>query len=267
MAEIIIVRGGGDMASGVVQKFHRAGFHVLILEIPEPTAIRRSVSLSEAVYDGEAKVEDIDCRNIMAVDQLDDCWKERKVPLLIDPLGDAIRKVRPAAVIDAILAKRNVGTNKEMAKIIIALGPGFCAGEDVHAVIETMRGHDLGRLILQGNAKPDTRIPEEIGGKSADRVLHAPVAGTVTAIKQIGDIVQKGEVIFSVGGQAVYAAFSGLVRGMLRDSMKVTKGMKIADIDPRTDTDVCTISDKSRCIGGSALEAYFFLRNKFGVDQ
>ena len=267
MAEKIIVRGGGDIATGVVQKFHRAGFNVLILEIPEPTAIRRSVSLSEAVYDGVAKVEDIVCRNVMAVDQLEDCWKVGKVPLLIDPVGDTIRELKPAAVIDAILAKRNIGTNKKMAKITIALGPGFCASKDVHAVIETKRGHDLGRLILRGNAKPDTGIPGEIGGKSTERVLYAPIAGTVTAIRQIGQVVQKGEVVFSVGGHAVCAGFTGLVRGMLRGDMKVAKGMKIADIDPRTDTDFCTISDKSRCIGGTALEAYFFLRNQFGVNQ
>jgi len=267
MAEKIIVRGGGDIATGVVQKFHRAGFNVLILEIPEPTAIRRRVALCEAVYDGAAEVEDIVCRKVMDVDQLEGCWKAREVPILIDPSGDAIHKVKPFAVIDAILAKRNMGTNKEMASITIALGPGFCAGEDVHAVIETLRGHDLGRLILRGNAKPDVRIPGEIGGKSAERVLHTPVAGTVTVIKQIGELVQQGEVVFSVRGQAVNAAFSGLVRGLIRDGMKVTKGMKIADIDPRTDIDVGTISDKSRCIGGAALEAYFYLRNQLGVDQ
>ena len=267
MAEKIVVRGGGDIATGVVQKFHRAGFNVLILEIPEPTAIRRSVALSEAAYDGVATVEDILCRNVMDVDQLGGCWKAREVPLLLDPLGDAICEVKPSAVIDAILAKRNMGTNKEMAKITIALGPGFCAGKDVHVVIETMRGHDLGRLILRGNAKPDTGTPGEIDGKSAERVLRSPIAGTVTAVKQIGEVVQQGEIIFSVGGQAVYATFTGLVRGMIRDGMEVVQGMKIADIDPRTDIDVGTISDKARCIGGAALEAYFYQRNQFGVDQ
>jgi len=267
MAEKIIVRGGGDMATGVVQKFYRAGLHVLILEILEPTAIRRSASLCEAVYDGVAKVEDIVCRSVMTVDQLEDRWKAGEVPILIDPSGDTIRKVKPSAVIDAILAKRNMGTNKEMAEITIALGPGFCAGKDVHAVIETLRGHDLGRLILQGNAKPNTGIPGEIGGKNEERVLLAPAAGAVTAIKQIGEIVHRDEVVFSVGGQAVNAAFTGLVRGMIRDGMIVTKGMKIADIDTRIDTNVNTISDKSRCIGGAALEAYLYLRNQFGVDQ
>ena len=264
----IVIRGGGDLATGVVQKFYRAGFDVVILETPAPTAIRRRVTLCEAVHDTEARVEDIVCRKVANPGQLEDCWKVGIVPLLIDPKGDSICEIMPCAVIDAILAKRNTGTNMEMAKITIALGPDFCAGKDVHAVIETARGHDLGRLILQGYAKPNTGIPGEIGGKSTKRVLRAPSCGIVLAKKNIGEIVKQGEALFTVDGQEAYAPFDGLVRGMIRNGMDVQKGMKIADIDPRTDVDTGTISDKARCLGGAALEAYFYLfRKSKGIRQ
>lgn len=259
MAAKIVVRGGGDIATGVVQKFFRAGFHVIILETAEPTAIRRSVALCEAVYEGSAKVEDVVCRKADVLGEIDSILGAGCVPLLIDPAAQTLSDIKPMAVIDAILAKRNLGTNMDMAEVTIALGPGFCAGSDVHAVIETMRGHDLGRLILEGYAKPDTGIPGEIGGKSAERVLRAPEAGTVLCKKQIGDTVAKGDVVFAVGENEVRAPFTGLLRGMIRDGLAIHKGMKAADIDPRTDVDWRTISDKARCLGGAALEAYFYL--------
>ena len=257
--QIIIIRGGGDLATGVVQKFHRAGFQVLILETAIPTAIRRSVALCEAVYDGSKQVEDIVCRRISKTGETETCWREGSVPLLVDPTGETIRAIKPAAVIDAILAKRNLGTMRNMADVTIALGPGFNAGEDVHAVIETMRGHDLGRLILQGYAKADTGIPAEIGGESTRRVLHAPTAGIVINIKQIGDVVEPGETLLTVGGTEVRAPFTGLLRGLIREGIQVHKGMKIADVDPRTEVDWRTISDKARSLGGATLEVYLYL--------
>jgi len=260
----IVVRGGGDLATGVVQKFFRAGFHVLILETHAPTAIRRSVSLCEAVYDGTAQVEDVVCRKVSGTDELDTCWQEGLVALLVDPEGKSIKEIKPEAVIDAILAKRNLGTTRSMADITIALGPGFDAGVDVHAVIETMRGHDLGRLILQGYAKPDTGIPAEIGGEDSRRVLHAPSAGIIIHKKQIGSIAKQGEGLFSVNGTEVIAPFDGLLRGLIREGMQVHKGMKVADIDPRTDVDWRTVSDKARCLGGATLEAYFYLNQITG---
>jgi len=260
------VRGGGDLATGVVQKFYRAGFPVVILETSAPTAIRRAVALCEAVYDGSARVEDVRCRKVSGVDELEACWQAETVPLLIDTVGDTIKDIRPDAVIDAILAKRNLGTNCGVANITIALGPGFCAGKDAHAVIETMRGHNLGRLILHGSAQPDTGVPGEIGGKGNDRVLRAPTTGTVAIQKQIGEIAQQGDVVFMVDGQAVCAPFTGLIRGMIRGGMNVPKGMKTADIDPRIDIDAHAISDKARCLGGAALEAYFYLRNQSKGD-
>jgi xanthine dehydrogenase accessory factor len=255
----IVVRGGGDLATGVVQKFFRAGFPVVILETSAPTAIRRSVALCEAVYDGFAQVEDMSCRRVSNTDELEGCWRAGAIPLLIDLSGETIAQIRPSAVIDAILAKRNLGTHRGMASVTIALGPGFCAGEDVDVVIETMRGHDLGRLIFKGSAMPNTGIPGEIGGKSSQRVIHAPASGTVIHKKRIGDVVENGEVLFTAGGTEVRAPFTGLLRGLIREGAEVPKGMKVADIDPRTDVEWRTISDKARCLGGAALEAYFCL--------
>jgi len=261
----IVVRGGGDLATGVVQKFHRAGFNVLILETRAPTAIRRSVALCEAVYEGVKKVEDMTCHKISEIGELEACWREGIVPLLIDPDGKTIGKIKPEAVIDAILAKRNLGTTLSMANVTIALGPGFNAGEDVHAVIETLRGHDLGRLILHGYAKQDTGIPGEIEGESTRRVVHAPASGLIKHRKKIGDIVDQEDMLFTVIGTEeqsaeVRAPFRGLLRGLIREGTEVYKGMKVADIDPRTDVDWKTISDKARCLGGAALEAYFHIK-------
>ena len=255
----VVIRGGGDIATGVVQKFHRAGFPVVILEAPAPTAIRRTVALCEAVYEGTSQVEDVICHRVKKSGELDACWRNGIVPLLIDPGGETIRDIRPAAVIDAIIAKRNLGTTRSMADVTIALGPGFCAGADVHAVIETVRGHDLGRLILEGSAKPDTGLPGEIGGESYLRVLRAPVPGKIVHVKQIGDVVDKGDALFSIGDIPIVAPFDGLLRGLIREGTEVFKGMKVADIDPRTDIDWRTISDKARCLGGASIEAFFIL--------
>lgn len=257
--EIIVVRGGGDLATGVIQKFYRSGFRLLILETEKPTAIRRTVALCEAVYAGHAQVEDLRCRRIASLEELEGCHQNGVIPLMVDPGGESIRQRKPAAVIDAILAKRNVGTSRDMAPVTVGLGPGFTAGQDVDAVIETMRGHDLGRLILKGGALPNTGIPGEIGGKSAQRVIHAPVEGTVSHIRRIGDVVEKDEDLFKISGTIVAAPFRGLLRGLIREGFQVPKGMKIADIDPRTDVNFHTISDKARCLGGAALEAYLYL--------
>jgi len=258
-APIIVIRGGGDLGTGVVQKFCRAGFYVAILETPEPAAIRRSVALSEAVYDGTAQVEDVICHRVAGLDELTDCWQQGFVPLLIDPEGVTIPALKPLAVVDAIIAKRNLGTNRDMAPITIALGPGFCAGQDVDVVIETMRGHDLGRLIFAGYAQPDTGVPGTIEGQDIQRVVHSPAAGKIIHKQEIGSVVQQGDVLFTVSGVEARAPFTGLIRGLIREGIEVRKGLKVADIDPRTNVDWRTISDKARCLGGSALEAYLYL--------
>jgi xanthine dehydrogenase accessory factor len=233
-----------------------------VLEIEKPTAIRRSVSISEAVFDGSAEVEDIRCTRIAAISEMEACFSRGNIPILVDPSAEIVAQLKPAAVVDAIMAKRATDTRKDMAPATIGLGPGFRAGIDVHAVIETMRGHDLGRLILQGSAQPDTGVPGEVGGKSDQRVIHAPVAGEVTHIRNIGDKVEAGEAIGAVSGETVAAPFAGLLRGLLKDGLQAHAGMKIADIDPRPDVDWRGISDKARCIGGAALEAFFYLSSK-----
>ncbi len=262
MKELIVVRGGGDLATGVIQKLARAGMKVLVLEVEKPTAIRRTVALCEAVYEGRFQVEDIICVRVNTLEEAKACWDKGEVPLLVDPSGETIAAIKPDCVVVGILAKRNLGTNKEMAPVVIGLGPGFCAGEDVHAVIETMRGHDLGRLLLQGSALPNTGIPGEIGGKSELRVLHAPCKGVVENRKQIGDIAQQGDVLLTIDGMEVTAPFTGLIRGLIRPGAQVPKGMKIGDIDPRVTVDWHTISDKARCLGGAVLEAFLYLKRK-----
>ena len=260
MGELIIIRGGGDMATGVAQKFFRSGFKVLILESSAPTAIRRTVALCEAVYNGVAKVEDMVCRRADSIPDIS--WENGEIPLLVDPNGESIKTLRPAAVIDAIIAKRNLGTNRQMAPVTIGLGPGFTAGVDVDVVIETMRGHDLGRLILEGAAMPNTGVPGLIGGKSAQRVIYSPAKGKVKHNCAIGDVVQEGDILFHVDDIPAPAPFTGLVRGLIRDGMMVPKGMKSADIDPRTNVDIYTVSDKARCIGGGALEAFLYMKGQ-----
>jgi len=257
---MIIVRGGGDMATAVIHRLWRAGFRVLALETDKPSAIRRQVAVSEAVYDGRATVEGMTAVRIDVASQCEIIWSRGQVPLLVDPHAASIDTMKPAVVVDAMIAKRNLGTHKAMAPLTIALGPGFAAGSDVHAVVETMRGHDLGRIIYDGSAQPNTGIPGKIGGYAAERVIHAPNAGVIRAVHAIGDDVQQGETIaMIVDGESSYpviATISGLIRGLIRDGFEVSKGFKIADIDPRREeyANCFTISDKARCIAGSVLE-------------
>ena len=259
MNERIAIRGGGDLATGVVQKFHRSGFQVVVLETNLPLAIRRSVSLCTAVTEGKAQVEDLQA--VLTEPALCEAvWAQGKIPVLIDPQAESLALLRPTALVDAILAKRNLGTRMDMAPVVIGLGPGFEAGRDVHAVVETMRGHDLGRVLYKGSALPNTGIPGEIGGRSAQRVLHAPCAGVVTHHSAIGQVVDEGQPLFSVGEALVTTPFCGLLRGLIQAGISIQKGTKAADVDPRIDVDWTTISDKARCIGGGALEAYLHLR-------
>jgi len=286
--KIIVIRGGGDLATGVAAKFYRAGFRVLILEITKPTAIRRAVALSEAVYDGTATVENITCHRVSDMSEAEECWNNGVVPLIVEPdgtQGDGSpvqhNRTVPLCLIDAIVAKRNTGTSRDMADITIALGPGFTAGVDVDAVIETNRGNNLGRIILDGQAEPNTGKPGEIAGESIRRVVRAPIAGTVSHIKQIGDIVKQGESLLTItaaqvtqgdsssaqhkrtvplcSGVEVTAPISGLLRGLIRNGSHVTQNMKIADIDPRTDIDWRKISDKANRIGEATHKIFLTL--------
>lgn len=264
--DIICVRGGGDLATGVIQKFVRAGMRVFVLETANPTAIRRFVSLSMAIYDGEAIVEDIRARRIdfASNEDLQKCWNDGFVPILIDEQAKCLQKIKPDCVVDAILAKRNFGTTHQLAPITIGLGPGFVSPDDVDIAIETMRGHDLGRLIFNGQPIADTGSPGEIAGESTQRVMRAPCEGTIAHHCEIGDWLEEREAVFSVSGHTVYAPFSGLIRGLIREGTVVFQNMKVADIDPRRlPMQACrTISDKARNLGGAALEAYLYCKHQ-----
>ena len=270
--DLIVVRGAGDLATGTIHRLKKAGFRLLVLEAEHPAAIRRQVALSEAVYAGSARVEDVEAvrmdvdlaekknRKELLEQEMERIWKKDGVPVLVDPAGLSIAALRPAVVVDAILAKKNLGTTKEMAPFVIALGPGFTAGEDVDVVIETKRGHNLGRVIRSGSAVPNTGIPGIIGGYGKERVMHAQAEGILRNAASIGDIVEARAVIAEIetenGTVPVEASLSGLLRGLIRDGYPVTKGFKIADIDPRKEElqNCFTISDKARCIAGSVLE-------------
>lgn len=275
--QLIIVRGGGDIATGTIYKLNRCGYPVLVLESEHPSAIRRKVAFSEAVYEGKARVEDMLC---FCVENPTEAWKvmeQGHVALLKDPECRVLREVTPWALVDGILAKRNLGTHRGMAPKTIALGPGFAAGEDVDLVIETMRGHSLGRVIEKGPALPNTGVPGKIGGYDKERVVYAPGRGRVHVLREIGEKVDKGEKIAEIvsDGEAisgetvsagrqripVIAEISGLVRGMIREGYSVTEGFKMADIDPREEEyeNCFRISDKARCIAGGVLEGLLYL--------
>lgn len=275
---LVIVRGAGDLATGTIMKLVKSGYAVIALETAAPAAIRRTVAFSEAVYTGEQQVEDMRGVRAQTPQEAYELAENGIPAVLVDPAGESIRQLHPAAVVDAILAKRNLGTSRAMAPFTVALGPGFTAGADVDVVIETNRGHDLGRLIYEGEAAANTGVPGVIAGFGAERVVHAPAAGIFRAQAQIADIVEKDAVIAWIepgcdaescrkegtafdeqGFQRipVCASLTGLLRGLIRDGYPVTAGMKIADIDPRAEEyDNCfKISDKARCIAGGVLEA------------
>lgn len=306
---LIICRGAGDLATGIIHRLHRAGHRVIALETDYPAAIRRQVSFCEAVYDGSAAVEGVTARLVPALTDAEndteiateadaetdtetysglndtpaahtasEKWDRSaieavleagEVPLLIDPKGESIALLKPDVVVDAIIAKKNLGTTIDMAPLVIGVGPGFTAGHDVHLVIESMRGHNLARIITDGMAQPNTGVPGNIAGFTSERVIHAPAAGYIHDVRKIGDIVQKGDEIARIYPDKksydnalseyvpVNATITGIIRGLIREGYYFKKGFKIADIDPRESelTNCFTISDKARSIAGSVLEA------------
>ena len=294
---LIICRGAGDLATGIIHRLHRAGHRVIALETDYPAAIRRQVSFCEAVYDGSAAVEGVTARLVPALTDAEtdtetysgindtpaahiasEMWDSSaieavleagEIPLLIDPKGESIALLKPDVVVDAIIAKKNLGTTINMAPLVIGVGPGFTAGQDVHLVIESMRGHNLARIITDGMAQPNTGVPGNIAGFTSERVIHAPAAGYIHDVRKIGDIVQKGDEIARIYPDKesydnalseyvpVNATITGIIRGLIREGYYFRKGFKIADIDPRESelTNCFTISDKARSIAGSVLEA------------
>lgn len=256
LKNVVIIRGGGDLASGTIHRLYRCGYRILVLECEKPTAIRRMVSFCETVYDGQSSVEGVLCRKINSIEECEAVWAAGEIPLMVDTEGDILKKYRPAALVDAILAKRNLGTTRDMSDLTIALGPGFVAGDDVDYVVETMRGHNLARVITKGAALPNTGVPGMIAGFGKERVIHAPASGEIHCISKIADIVEKDQILAWIGDTPVRASLTGVLRGIIRDGFTVPKGMKIADIDPRKEQkkNCFTISDKARCIAGSVVE-------------
>lgn len=268
-SQVAVLRGGGDLATGVAQALWRAGMAVVILESAMPLAIRRTVALCSAMYEGVFTVEDMTARR---VDDPQDCaaaWERAEIPLLADERAESLALLQPTYLVDAIIAKKNLNTHRGMAPVTVALGPGFSAPDDVDAVVETMRGHDLGRLILRGSALPNTGIPGILGGKSAQRVVHAPHSGRVKHIHSIGDRVEAGEPLFSIDGVSVSSPLTGTLRGLIAEGLRVPAGLKCADVDPRPaeEVDWMQISDKARSLGGAALTACLFLARKKGLTS
>lgn len=260
---LVVVRGGGDLATGVIHRLIRSGFQVIILEIEQPTVIRRTVAFAQAIYLGNISVEGLSAKHVKSVSEALYCLKSGIIPLLIDPDALTLTELNPYIVVDAILAKKNLGTKRDMAPIVIGLGPGFCAGLDVHCVVETNRGHNLGRVLLEGFAEPDTGIPGLVGGFDYQRILRAPTDGIVRSVVDICTRVSAGDVIAYVADTPVISNLDGVLRGLITSGLSVKKDLKIGDVDPRCKIEYCyTISDKARAIGGGVLEAIFYSLNR-----
>lgn len=260
---LIVIKGAGDLASGVAYRLKRSGFPIIMTELAAPSLVRRTVSYGDAVYSGEISVEGIGARRAATPAEARRLATTPVIPVLVDPQAAAVPLLKPPVLVDAIMAKINTGTTLQNAPLVIGLGPGFTAGQDCHAVIETNRGHCLGRVIYPGGgpfgtgqAEPNTGAPGQMKGITNDRVLRAPVAGHVTPHAHIGDPLAAGQLIASVNGHEIRAAFDGVLRGLVHPDVPVTPGFKIGDLDPRGEVSHCfTISDKSLAIGGGVLEA------------
>jgi xanthine dehydrogenase accessory factor len=253
---MVLIRGGGDLASGVGVRLHRSGFQVVITELPEPLVVRRKVSLAEAVHEGLVQVEGVTGKLVEDFSEIKSILLSGVIPVLIDPDLKCLEVLNPDVVVDARMRKKPPREGKELASLVIGLGPGFVAGENCHAVIETNRGHNLGRVLWQGVPEQDTGIPGSVQGYSSERVLRAPVDGVLQTRIEIGDRLKKGSLVAQVGEEEVLAPFDGILRGLLRDGTAVKSGFKIGDVDPREDPNLYKlISDKSRAIGGGVLEA------------
>jgi xanthine dehydrogenase accessory factor len=252
---IVLIKGAGETASAVAHRLSRCHFKVCMTEIAHPVAVRREVCFSETVFEGEKTVEGMTARLVDSYTQIPELWNAGMLPITVDPETKVKSCLNPTVLVDAILAKRNVGTSITDAPLVIGLGPGFRAGKDVHLVIETKRGHDLGRVLVEGEAEQNTGIPSEIAGFSAERVLRASRTGRLKSLKAIGDYVDAGDLVALVDDAPIKAHIKGVIRGLLRDGSDVHHGMKVGDVDPRGIREFCySISDKARAIGGGVLE-------------
>ena len=256
MDKKIWIRGAGDLATGIALRLYRSGFDIIMSDIAVPTTVRRTVAFSPAVYTGETQVEGITgklCENISMIDTV---IESGCIPVIVDPSGEIMKEYKPDIIVDAIIAKTNIGTKITDADIVIGVGPGFEAGVDCHAVVETKRGHNLGRVIWSGSAYPNTGVPGNIGGYTVERIIRATADGVFKAKVNIGDYVKAGDLLAYCDETPVYANIDGIVRGLLQDGVKVKTGMKSGDVDPRAEKEYCfTVSDKASAIGGGVLEA------------
>ena len=251
----VLVRGGGDLASGVAWRLRQGGFRVVITEIPEPLAVRRPVAFCEAVYEGQCVVEGVKALLVRGPEEVQRVWDQGLIPVLVDPEAVCRHGLSPEVIVDAILAKKNLGTSSKDAPLVIALGPGFEAGKDAHFVVETQRGHHLGRLLASGSAAPNTGVPGAVQGITSDRVLRAPASGPWRNEVDIGDMVRRGDLLGTIQGEALHATIDGVLRGLIHPGIVVSKGLKIGDIDPRGKKELCfTISEKALAVAGGVLE-------------
>jgi xanthine dehydrogenase accessory factor len=260
---VVVIRGGGDIGTGVALRLYNSGFEVVITEVEQPRVIRREVAFASAVYDGRTTVEGVDGVKAATVEEVVKLLREPAIPVVVDPNCTIAVGLKAGVVVDARITKNNKNMRKDMAPLTIGLGPGFNAGRDVHIVIETNRGHNLGRVIREGYAQPNTGVPEVVDGCGEERVLRAPCYGRVKNILRIGDKVGVDDAVCYVGDQTVRSALKGVVRGIIINGMEVTKGLKIGDIDPRGIREYCfSVSDKARAIGGGVLEAILASRQE-----
>jgi len=263
MNKTVVVKGGGDIATGTIIRLAKSGFQVVVTECDKPTIVRRSVSFAQCVYEGEMTIEGLTAVYIKNIKEINETLDNGKIPVIVDPEAKIVNYLNPTFVIDAILAKKNLGTKIDDAPFVIGLGPGFEAGKDVDVVIETCRGHFLGSLIYKGKPLPNSNLPGNIDGYTIERVLRAPISGTFTTKHNIGDLVEKGDVVCEVDGNPVFAKISGMIRGLLNEGLKVTPGFKIGDIDPRgSKADYHTSSDKAKAVAGGVLEAVITFLSK-----
>lgn len=259
---MILIKGAGDLATGIAYRLKKSGFDIVMTEIDKPTTVRRTVAFSQAVFDNEIVIEGIKGVKVNNINEIYKEINQGNIPIIIDEKAEIIKELRPDVVVDAIIAKKNLGTSIEDAPIVIGVGPGFEAKVDCHLVVETKRGHYLGKVIEEGSAIPNTGVPGNIGGYTKERIIRASSNGKIKPVVAIGDFVKKGDIVAYVDGVEVLAQIDGIVRGMLQEGIEVFKGMKSGDIDPRCEKDHCfTISDKARSIGGGVLEAIMYMNN------
>lgn len=265
---LVVIKGAGDLATGCAWRLFRSGFGVVMTELPQPLVVRRTVAFAEAVYAGSAQVEGVEAVLAENIDKTLELLKNGRIPVLVDPEASVASKIQPMALIDAVMAKRNTGTRINDAPLVVGLGPGFTAGLDVHAVVETQRGHNLGRVLYQGKAAADTGVPGAVKGYAAERLLRAPADGVVMTWRSIGELVKKGDATAFIGSIPLKAEISGVIRGMIKPGVWVARDTKIGDIDPRGIINYCfSISDKALAVGGGVLEAlcrFFINKDKKG---